>query len=109
METQEILNNQELVKIKEQTKDIVARVQSFRVVSDDTLTNAAKMISFIAEAKKQYENLCTTLVKPLNDHVKMINELFKKETIPLEEADKIVRGKMIIFQRAKEEAAEDEL
>lgn len=66
---------------------------------------AGEFLSRIASERKAAEKARVTLVKPLNDHVKMINDQFKQRTGPLSEADSIVRQKVLGYRREQEAKA----
>lgn len=70
-------------------------------VATDTL---AQVNAFL----KRAEEARTFIVKPLNDHVKLINAEFKKITDPLTFADRSIRNAMSAFYQAKERARLEE-
>lgn len=64
--------------------------------------HATEFLTQIAGAKRRAEQARKFLVGPLNAHVKSINEKFKEETVPLEQADAIVRAKVLAYRREQE-------
>lgn len=83
-------------------------------VTETTMGEASDLLGWIAGNKKKLEAQRVSLVKPLNDHVKFINGLFKDWAEPLESANEIVREKVLAYTReqariaAEAQAVEDE-
>lgn len=70
------------------------------VVSDDASAgDATNLLSFIAGAKKKLEERRKFFVKPLNDQVKKVNDLFKEYNAPLDNADRTLRGKVLSYRQ----------
>ena len=105
---QQITQSPETAAIVEQKNGIVEKANTFVLDNEEKLGTASQVISWIAGAKKTYESLRKKLVQPLNDHVKMINDMFKTEVSPLEQADQVMRGKMISYQQLKEKKVAEE-
>lgn len=97
-------------KIQADVKSLATVVESLRVVDDESNTRAAELLGAVKERAKKIEELRTKLVKPLNDHVKTINNTFKVESAPLEEYETKIKAEMknyFLFQKKKaEEEAE---
>lgn len=104
----------------------VAQARELTVATPEQARAAVEFLAHIADARRKNENARVFLVKPMNDHVKQINDRFKANAVPLDEADGLVRGKLLAFsqeeqrrlaaeqaridmeRRAREEAAEAE-
>lgn len=73
---------------------------------------AVDILSTIKERLKSIETKRTEMVKPLNDHVKILNAGFKAAAEPLQDADKSLRPKVTAFQQKleseKHQKAEEE-
>lgn len=82
---------------------IVTHVESMVVESEKDMEAAADVLKFIKTKIKAYNDERTGLVKPLNDHVKKINERFKAYTGPLEDAEVALKGKVAKFLAAERE------
>jgi len=81
----------EALKAKEYAEErVIATVDDLKPATDD--------LSLIAKLKKAMEEKRKEYVKPLQDHVKAINEAFKTLMEPIETADQITRGKILAFQ-----------
>lgn len=88
-----------------------ARAAADRYVVDsyDAVKVATNDLALIGKLKKALTELRRSYVDPLNAWVKGVNESFKVLSDPLDEADKIVRGKVTAFdQEQKRRAAEAE-
>lgn len=106
-----ILQDQQIQVVEKKTPSIIAEATTIVINSELTskhandLLSACKKLFNIAEDRRKF------FVKPLQDHVKNINEQFKKMTIPLEEAERILKEKLLgyIKELQKKEAEADRL
>ena len=79
------------------------------IVADADVENATNDLSLIAKLKKAIEGERKGYVGPINDHLKAVNEAFKRFIEPLEIADKITRQQVLGYRaeqdrlRAKQE------
>ena len=81
----------EAIKAKEYAE---ARV----IATVDDLKPATDNLSLIAKLKKAMEDKRKEYVKPLQDHVKAINDAFRTLMEPIEHADAVIRQKILNFQ-----------
>jgi colicin import membrane protein len=98
---------EEQAKVTELEADVstlVQRARALEVRTPQTADTAAGFLRDIAGAKRRSETARKFIVDPLNRHVKAINERFKTAAAPLDEADVIVRGKLLGYQREQEAA-----
>lgn len=101
------IDSPEVIALRSEGSGFVEMARDL-TVTDATLNDATDLLSWIASNKKKLEEQRTYLVKPLNDHVRSINEKFKKWVEPLDEADRTLREKVLAFkaeQRRQEEEA----
>lgn len=92
----------ELERIKSDAAKLVVIAHRLAVVVD--AKSEAEATEFLKQVKMRIdiaEAARTKLVKPLNDHVKMINVGFKETTGPLSEADALVRRGMITYRNSQ--------
>ena len=68
------------------------------ITTADDLLPATDDLSLIAKLKKAMEDKRKEYVKPLQDHVKAVNDTFKTLMEPIETADSVTRGKILAFQ-----------
>lgn len=103
---------QEVEKLAEVTAEVATVVEQARAIdvrTPDEASFATAFLSRIATAKRQGEAARRFLVDPLNEHVKRINAQFKETAAPLDEADQVVRQKVLTYQReAQRQAAEEQ-
>lgn len=92
-----------------QAVSVVLRIATdLQVRNDAEAQQAAELLQRIAAERKAAEAARVELVKPLNDHVKHINSRFREATGPAEEADKIVRGKLLAWREEQERLRREE-
>lgn len=81
----------EALKLQEYaTARVIATAEDLKPATDD--------LSIIAKVKKALEEKRREYLKPLQDHVKEINEVFKILMQPIEQADRVTRSKILAFQ-----------
>lgn len=93
---------QEITRIQNESDAIVAKAKEVSLVND--AQSEVRAAEFLKQVKMRIdiaETARTKLVKPLNDHVKMINAEFKKTTGPLSEADLLVRRGMTAYRNSQ--------
>jgi hypothetical protein len=81
--------------------ETVARARALEVQTSGQAQDAVEFLAQIADAKKRSEKARKFLVDPMNKHIKAINARFKSNAEPLDEADALVRRKLIAFQQAE--------
>ena len=69
---------------------------------------ASELLAFIVSSLKQIEAKRQLLVKPLNDHIKIINNNFKPATTSLELAKNVLSKKMAVFSAEEKSRIEKE-
>lgn len=72
------------------------------ILSDSDISRATDHLSIIAKLKKAIEEKRKEYIGPLNDHLKAINETFKRFVSPIERADAIVREKVVAYRKEQE-------
>lgn len=89
---------------------VTLQTQATAIVIDnpERVQTATDLLGLIARMKKGLEERRQVLVKPLNDQVREINDTFKGYSGPLEDADRIVRQKVIAFNQAEEQRRRQE-
>jgi len=81
---------------------------SLVVDSADSAKLATDTLSTIAQVKKGLKEKREEFVKPLNGHVKAVNDAFKALSEPIEEADRTVREKVAAHLKAEQARREEE-
>ena len=67
--------------------------------SDEDIAIVTDDLAAIAGLKKSIEEERNRFTVPLNDFLKSINTAFKDFTAPLDEADRITRGKVLAYKK----------
>jgi hypothetical protein len=97
----------------EEVNETVAAARMLEVGSPEQALAAVEFLAKIADAKKRNETARKFLVGPMNDHIKAINARFKRNAEPFDEADQLVRGRLLAYKQqedarlAEEQAALD--
>lgn len=81
-------------KIKEISTDVKKQITiagKIVVEKQDDVVKATEFLGGIKNRIKKIEELRTLFVKPLNDHVKTINAMFKEQSAPLEQIESKVK------------------
>ena len=92
-----------IVDPRAQALSLLDWAEKCSIQSIDDVKKATNDLSIMSGAKKKLEELRKQYVQPLNEEVKIINELFRTVSIPLDEADKITRGKILAFNQKQTE------
>jgi hypothetical protein len=96
------VEDQEVQEVAQQVADVVELAVAIEVSTPADAQAATELLARIAQQKKRNEEARKFLVKPLNDHVKVINARFAQTAAPLDEADGVVRGKVLAFRQVEE-------
>lgn len=94
----DLIPAEEASKLERSTSVMADAARSWEVKSEGDVEDVAKYLKVIAESKKTIEERRQFLVRPLNNHVSAINEMFKRFLAPALEADRILRGKIADFR-----------
>ncbi len=70
------------------------------ILSDSDLSPATDDLSVIAKLKKALAEKKIEYLKPFKAHLEILNAAFTLITLPLEEADKITREKILAYRAA---------
>lgn len=104
----EIVPAAELAKIRKGNTLIVGDATTHIVCSANSENIAYTVLKRIADAKKTIEKRRKEITQPLNASLRSANALFKEVVAPLVEADGILRGKILAFQRIQQAKADKE-
>jgi hypothetical protein len=105
----EVLHEEQIESLKSDAAKLLAKAHEVaNITQPEHEKRAAEFRAQINIRAKACEATRVKLVKPLNDHVKMINAEVKQATNPLEEADLIVvRGLTMYRNSSQVQAAKD--
>ena len=91
--------SQEVRELTQQVTNVEAAARELSVIDEVGLKQATDLLGWIAGAKKSLEEKRKMFAAPLNDHVKRINEFFKQRSTPLDNADSMLRGKVLGYRQ----------
>ena len=104
----ELVPEVEVKEISTETNRVVAAANAIIVADETGLQEATDILSWIAKAKKQVETKRRFFVKPLQEQVSSINNLFMDYKAPLDKADKTLRNKILTYRREQEHLRQEE-
>jgi len=105
----ELLKDTQVLVVQKESANIVTRAENFQIVSEETASDANKILHWIAGKKKIIEDRKKFFVTPLKNHVKEIEAELKLVTGPLMQADAIIRSKVVDYRvKIEEEARKEE-
>ena len=105
----EVVPASELAKIRTINSTLVKRAAIYNVVSPQSENHAYEILRQIAARKKELEKVRIAITKPLNASLKAANALFKEVKAPLDEANTILRNKILDFQAIQRKKADKEM
>lgn len=94
---------QALVPLRQGLDVLWQTARNLQVTNDEEMTEAADVVKAIKKRGDEIENARTALVKPLNDHVKFINNQFKGETERLGKIEVFVKALIGDYRKKQEE------
>ncbi len=95
-------------EVAQQAGDLEARAASLAIADTAGYQAAASFLADIADAENSVEAKRVELVKPLNDHVKKINDMFRPLARRLEAVRNTVSGKVLAWRQAEQRRVEEE-
>ena len=99
----------QLAEVSKDVEKAQRKQKKVIVITNETELNSAT--EFLAQVKgklKSTEELRTTFTKPLNAYLKMVNDMFKEQTGPMQEIEKTVKRAISDFVLHQEEIAAKE-
>jgi hypothetical protein len=99
---------QRIAEVTASVDEVVAAAEAIQVRNAEESQAATEFLSRVAGEKRRSEAARTALVKPLNDHVRMINGQFKPKAEALATADGIVRKRVLAYEREQERIRAEE-
>lgn len=99
---QDFRQDTEIIQYQDEAQDIVARAEKFQIVDDTTYKKATEIISAIARWKKLIEEKRKSYTKRLREELSERNEEFNSYLEPLNQARKIMDGKIVDYYKRQE-------
>ena len=87
---------------------LAERAESWLILSDNDVKAATEDLTIIASLKKALEEKRKEYTSPINEHLKSINDAFKRFTEPLNIADTTTRQKILAYRKAQEEIRQEQ-
>jgi hypothetical protein len=88
--------------------EIATLADGYRVATPAEYESGAQDLRRVKAAQKRIEDLRTAFVKPLNDHVKRINEFFRAPAARLADAEGKIKRGLLAFQQEEDRRRRDE-
>lgn len=88
--------------LQDEANKLQVYAQNLTITTNDDVKLATNDLSLLSKLKKAIEEKRKEYVTPINDHIKAVNETFKTILVPVEEADKITRQKVMAYQREQD-------
>jgi len=108
VELQVIEQDERVQELTQGSLELIERAEGIEIVNDETDLDAAEFLAQVKTARKRVDELRHWFTDPLETQKKNIIARFKSTDAPLEQAQKIVGGKHLAYQRVQQEAARKE-
>lgn len=92
-------------KINKGIKGVVRYAEAVTIQTPADLVDASAQVKEIKDIQTKLEEQRLQFTKPLNESLRNINAFFKQFSKPLENADSLIRGAMVAFQKTLPEDA----
>lgn len=101
------IKDQAISEISSKGLAILKEADELQILDQLRLEYASLLLSDIVKIKRGAEERRQFFVKPLNDHVKAINDFFKNLLAPVEKADQIIRSKILNYRQREMKRIEE--
>lgn len=98
-----------VVGYREKAAVVLREASTLTIIDDPTKAGAVAVLSGIARVKAEAEAKRAAIVKPHNDYVKQVNAIFKAALGPIDQADALLREKLLRFDREQKRKAAEAL
>jgi len=99
----ELSTDIKIVEINKELKPIIEIGERIKIENQEGMIEATELLKKIIDKKKNVEADRVSIVKPLNDQVKFINEKFKAIIQPLEALETAIKDKMLGYRKIEAE------
>lgn len=106
-EAEKVLTPEVVQFVKTETFQISRELTSLEVKTPEDDKRAVELGLANKSAINRLENFRKALVKPLNDHVDMINGIFKKLSEPFKQNDSLIKSKRDVYLYEQERIAKE--
>lgn len=108
VELQTIEQDERVQELSQGSLELIERAQGIEIVDKETDDEAAEFLAQVKTARTRVDELRHWFTDPLEKQKKAIIARFKATDAPLEQAQRIVGGKHVAYQRQETEAARKE-
>lgn len=110
METviQEVKQDKDIIVIQSKTKEIVQKAHSLAICDEGSQKLGTDILSFVKKAYRNLETKRKVFTQPILDAKKNIDDEFKAMTIPLKEAEQVIKEKLLSYHQELRQKAEEE-
>jgi len=91
-----------VIKLREEVHKLLAYSQERAVATIQDAGSATNDLTIMSELKKALDGKRKEYLKPLQDYQKSIRDVFESISIPLEQANKVTKDKVLAFKREQE-------
>lgn len=102
------IDTKEVAVVKQQATKALTAAQGLEIASQADMEAATDHLSRMKKVGRMIKERKEAITKPLNDALKSARDLFRPVEDDLAEAERVVKGKMLSWQRAEDERAEKE-
>lgn len=99
--------DQDVCNLRDQAINIRSNSERTVITDDEDIKIATNDLSIISKVKKAIETKRKEYTGPINEHLKFINDAFKIVTEPLNQADKILRKKVLDYRAEQQRKARE--
>ena len=100
--------NEQIQALAIHKDDLLAQYGSVEINNEGSLSQASESLGAIRNFLKKVESVRVFLTRPLNDHIKNINQEFNKIKIPIGNLDSEICNKMRAYRRKVEQQRAEE-
>lgn len=108
MTNMETPDTKEVATVKTQATKALAAAEALEITTPEQMTSATDLLSKMKTVAKMIKERKEAITKPLMEALTSARDLFKPIEANLEAAERVVKGKMLDYQREQDEKAEAE-
>jgi len=102
--TQAVINispeyDDSILKLQAEGMKLLEYAKTREITSNEDLTSFTEDLALLATLRRAIEDKRKDYTQPINEHLKGVNASFKVLSAPLDEANEILRGKILAFRQ----------
>lgn len=103
-----MIDTKELAPIKAQVSKLENQATAVTIVSQEGYENAIDLVSKLKETGSEIKYKKESITKPLNEALKHVRDMFRPVETQFENAERIIKTKLLDYKRKKDEEARAE-